>query len=1029
MSKSKAIIKMVSVILSVVILLTVLPLGVSAADTTPVTLNNSNDVTIQNLPADNSMLAGVDNIDTSLSEAEQLESLTELELSTIISNGKMERISADNVPAVVGFESAKLKNHVARAFEKEKDELNSLVFLNEDGTYTKYIYDYPVKYIDETGKVKDTSLDIVADTNGGYKTKQGNAVARFSEKIRDGITVSGNGVSVEMYPKLPTQVKAPVAIEKITKQPLQSLIQSTEKVNRLDNRTVSYYYDDKTTIEYNLTYLGIKEDIVVSEYTGQTDYYFTLKTGGLALTEIEDNYYLTDENGDVKATLGEVIIFTADEKNNAFGSMSAVTVKENEEYTVTIHVDADYLKDEKTVYPIRIDPTLEIDFDEDGNKLIQDLTINSNSTISHRTTESLRVGKNSDGTYSRILMKFNYDFGSFTDGPLKIHRAYIELRDVMCQTESMSVMSEMYIATNWSESSEWSTIARGTNTHYMATMPINYNKGNAFAVKHRYNISVLDAVKYWVAEANDTPNYEHELPHGGIMIRANDTVEQGDTIITKYFASSDYPTAEYRPSLAITYYDTHTQYSDPFGHLDAVTSNSIRGWVWCVDLPNESIPVTISLTNLTTGESFPEIDLNGEATALYRPDVHSAGYGTGCYGFNYAIDWNQYPAGKYSVTAKAHSMNGSGSQFPLFNGPLEYVNTNPFYCDSNDIQYFINSDGLNSDDNLQRRANCYGFALRMYYAEENIPVNYYTGYGLYYKQLPGEFATNKVDENGSTLNYGDLHQLYSGPENEEYNTPVSLILGYIDKDLEAMGYNLLSYQKYTTASQIPKATTYKDRRLIALVTGGGEGDFHFYMQNTDGIWTHKPGEGAAMKVCQIHTDVVLTDSNILEHISHGGYETGTDYSFFYVDKPATIDFGHNDGGFNQSSCTSLNIKDVAGNQMLNAKLITVPNTVAIKGRIDYLNDIDYYTFTASSSGTYRFSFQTSSNSPSPKPYPLHVEVIGNGSLQFARMDVTDEAEDLTVSLIAGNIYFIKCYTSSQTVYEPNRRYSFTIIKE
>lgn len=70
--------------------------------------------------------------------------------------------------------------------------------------------------------------------------------------------------------------------------------------------------DNKTSLEYSLTYTGFKEDIVVSEYTGQTEYEFTLLTEGLALEKIDGSYYLVDEKGEIKANIGDVIIFTAD---------------------------------------------------------------------------------------------------------------------------------------------------------------------------------------------------------------------------------------------------------------------------------------------------------------------------------------------------------------------------------------------------------------------------------------------------------------------------------------------------------------------------------------------------------------------------------------------------------------------------------------------------------------------------------------------------------------------------------------------
>lgn len=46
--------------------------------------------------------------------------------------------------------------HVARLYKKESD-LRTVIFANKDGTETAYIFDEPVKYIDENGKIVDKS--------------------------------------------------------------------------------------------------------------------------------------------------------------------------------------------------------------------------------------------------------------------------------------------------------------------------------------------------------------------------------------------------------------------------------------------------------------------------------------------------------------------------------------------------------------------------------------------------------------------------------------------------------------------------------------------------------------------------------------------------------------------------------------------------------------------------------------------------------------------------------------------------------
>lgn len=58
------------------------------------------------------------------------------------------------------------------------------------------------------------------------------------------------------------------------------------------------------------------------------------------------------------------------------------TVAENQEYILTIQLDDSYLRDGKTAYPIRIDPTIEIGNNASTNG-IHDVTLNSNSGSDH----------------------------------------------------------------------------------------------------------------------------------------------------------------------------------------------------------------------------------------------------------------------------------------------------------------------------------------------------------------------------------------------------------------------------------------------------------------------------------------------------------------------------------------------------------------------------------------------------------------------------------------------------------------------
>lgn len=250
------------------------------------------------------------------------------------------------LPDIIGEAEAEENLYVGRVKSEEKD-LYTFVFANNDGTKTMRVYSHPVKYVSDDGSVRDISLDIKSKTGGGFVTADHEITTTFKRKLSDGISLTYDDIAVRLVPQISAGT-----------QPLATLSS--------DSKKVTYMMNDITSFVYELTYTGFKEDIVVEEYTGQTEYEFTLYTNGLTLCEEYGSYYLADAEGNVEAPIGDIIIFTADERNNTMGSMTYQTVRANQEYVLTIHIDADYLADENTVYPIRIDPTIEINYDNNG---------------------------------------------------------------------------------------------------------------------------------------------------------------------------------------------------------------------------------------------------------------------------------------------------------------------------------------------------------------------------------------------------------------------------------------------------------------------------------------------------------------------------------------------------------------------------------------------------------------------------------------------------------------------------------------
>ena len=462
----------------------------------------------------------------------QIESETLADSTIVDSNiavGGTAQVGSEKIllPDIVK-EEINASQFIGRSPAKETN-LNTFVFKNQDGTQTMKVYSHPVKYIDEKGRIQDISTDIKVNKDGTFETKANSIKTTFSKVLKDGITLKHDMVNIRLVS------------DKLSNAKLSE-----------DNKIVSYVYDDKTTLEYSLTYTGFKEDIVVNEYTGQTEYEFTLHTNGLTLVKENGSYFLKDSKNNIKATIGDIIIFTADERNNTFGDMTHETITANQEYVITIHVDSAYLKDSKTKYPIRIDPTIEINYDEDGAGAIEDVTLNQNTTYAG-TSGSLYVGRSTDGSLNRVLMRFpNLSLTGITAS--QITDANVEIRDIMCQSdEDMVIECRPYLSTapSWSESQTvtWNSVGSSFYGSIIDSHEVSYGQGNATnsGSSHRYRFDITSLACNWAAGT--------QSPAKGIVFKATNTFENqtGDNIQhwKKTFAS--YNRSSNKPSLSMSY--------------------------------------------------------------------------------------------------------------------------------------------------------------------------------------------------------------------------------------------------------------------------------------------------------------------------------------------------------------------------------------------------------------------------------------------------------------------------------------------
>lgn len=668
------------------------------------------------------------------------------------------------LPDIVDSVEAKENDYIGRVEAEEKD-LYTFVFANGDGTNTMRIYSHPVKYLADDGSIRDISLNIEAKRGGGFVTADHEIVTTFESKLTDGITLEYNDVEIMLVPALG-----------LGTMPTAEL--ST------DGKVVTYEMNDITSFVYELTYAGFKEDIVVEEYTGQTEYEFTLYTNGLTLCEEYGSYYLADAEGNVEATIGDIIVFTADERNNTMGSMTYETVRANQEYVLTIHLDADYLADEDTVYPIRIDPTIEINYDNNGAGAIEDVTLNSNSG-SNGSSGSLSVGLRQTYGKSRILMRFPGLNMNDLPGSYQISAASVEIRDLMCEGDELPVYCYVFTGNTWAEgTANWTNVNADSFGTYLSSKTISYGNGVEQPVSHRYSFNILSAVRGW---KNGTYN-----KNKGIIFKAPASVEDGTTYNCKTIAS--YNRTSYKPSLSVTYRNTSNV-------------SSISGSTY-----------TTSRT-LTANYAYrfaftPSVSDKYSFWTESSIDTHISVYGNSSYTINTGYDDDSghsynacstlyLTAGRtYYIFVQGYSVSTSGSYtFKIRRGlPMSGYEESKNFTTYNSSTY-------------QGYTNCYTYAL-------NVWRNPITGSKFRWNgNNPGEMS-------GDPIQMADL---------VDATTAKREIVAAVKRDCVAWGGSANDFYEVNENTMVPEGY-YK----VVLVLAPGV-DYHWYRQVSDlsGRWAHK----------------------------------------------------------------------------------------------------------------------------------------------------------------------------------------------
>lgn len=444
-----------------------------------------------------------------------------------------ELLMKSEIPDAIEYNNVIDKGHCKRVIEEE-ESLNSIVFKNTDGTHSRYIFNYPVKYIDEHGNVQDKSLEIKEDKKtNSYISDSSDISATFNKDLNSGVQLEYENIDLKMIPNFNISENSYVELSD-------------------DKKNISYSCHNNISLEYSLTYQGIKEDIILNKYSGINKFSFTLLTNGLKLDIDEDkNYNLYDSNGLIRANIGEIVIY--DSANNmCIGSLVSKTIKENTEYLLEISVDETFLTDSETVFPVYIDPTIEIDYEHYGSNLYDGEPAISYSTIysdgSSNSNGVMTVGKY-NSKVSRVLMRFpalfTSTYGFYKMDKNQVNSVNVYLKDVGYQSDINAMDVTCYEYKNhWPDCWEkWDMY--DDNLEPLYSNNICHSSGIEQTPIHTYAFNITSLAKKWNFSMGS-----HYWKYG-IMFKADDAVENGNKSLYSSFGS--YNSVYYAPYLVIDY--------------------------------------------------------------------------------------------------------------------------------------------------------------------------------------------------------------------------------------------------------------------------------------------------------------------------------------------------------------------------------------------------------------------------------------------------------------------------------------------
>lgn len=344
---------------------------------------------------------------------------------------------------------------------------NAKLFEEPDGTMTFEIYGERQHFLDD-GKYVTIDNEVVemqpaqraslaSSQSSGYRymNKANDVHVLFSDaaSLTDMVMVQKGDYTLTLSAQSATGLTAATssALAKATTKSWLSKYQG-------DDSTVIYGRDKNISYIYQVQNNGVKEEIVMGQYTGQNVFTFAIKAPGLVVAQGTNGDYVfrSQETNEEVFYLETPFMYDAEGKVS-YDVTYAFTPVQNG-YTLTVTASEDFLTDPNTVYPVTIDPSV-------INAYPSFLGVSISSAQPNYSVAStvmkLETNSSSYGT-RRALIKFSLP--SELNG-VTVNSAQLELTASATQGSNIAFIR---LASSWTRNVTWNTAPTGYTIGYAA---------------------------------------------------------------------------------------------------------------------------------------------------------------------------------------------------------------------------------------------------------------------------------------------------------------------------------------------------------------------------------------------------------------------------------------------------------------------------------------------------------------------------------------------------------------------------------